>query len=218
MHFERFSRPGITLLGSDSHTPTGGAVGAMALGAGGLDVALAMAGEPTWLKMPRVINVRLHGRMQPGVSAKDIILEMLRRETVKGGLGKVYEYTGEGVEHISIRDRSTITNMGAEMGATTSIFPSDEVTREFFIKENREQDWISLQPDEGCEYDDYIDIDLNTLEPLVAMPDMPDNVTEARNCRDVKINRCSSAAAPTPPIPISPKRRRLWKAALLIRK
>ena len=189
MHFERFSRPGITLLGSDSHTPTGGAVGAMALGAGGLDVALAMAGEPTWLKMPRVINVRLHGRMQPGVSAKDIILEMLRRETVKGGLGKVYEYTGEGVEHISIRDRSTITNMGAEMGATTSIFPSDEVTREFFIKENREQDWISLQPDEGCEYDDYIDIDLNTLEPLVAMPDMPDNVTEARNCRDVKINQ-----------------------------
>ncbi|HBQ8161201.1 TPA: aconitate hydratase, partial [Klebsiella pneumoniae] len=188
-HFERFSRPGITLLGSDSHTPTGGAVGAMALGAGGLDVALAMAGEPTWLKMPRVINVRLHGRMQPGVSAKDIILEMLRRETVKGGLGKVYEYTGEGVEHISIRDRSTITNMGAEMGATTSIFPSDEVTREFFIKENREQDWISLQPDEGCEYDDYIDIDLNTLEPLVAMPDMPDNVTEARNCRDVKINQ-----------------------------
>ncbi|CDL60455.1 Aconitate hydratase [Klebsiella pneumoniae IS39] len=148
-----------------------------------------MAGEPTWLKMPRVINVRLHGRMQPGVSAKDIILEMLRRETVKGGLGKVYEYTGEGVEHISIRDRSTITNMGAEMGATTSIFPSDEVTREFFIKENREQDWISLQPDEGCEYDDYIDIDLNTLEPLVAMPDMPDNVTEARNCRDVKINQ-----------------------------
>ncbi len=180
---------GITLLGSDSHTPTGGAVGAMALGAGGLDVALAMAGEPTWLKMPRVINVRLHGRMQPGVSAKDIILEMLRRETVKGGLGKVYEYTGEGVEHISIRDRSTITNMGAEMGATTSIFPSDEVTREFFIKENREQDWISLQPDEGCEYDDYIDIDLNTLEPLVAMPDMPDNLTEARNCRDVKINQ-----------------------------
>ena len=189
VHFERFSRPGITLLGSDSHTPTGGAVGAMALGAGGLDVALAMAGEPTWLKMPRVINVRLHGRMQPGVSAKDIILEMLRRETVKGGLGKVYEYTGEGVAHISIRDRSTITNMGAEMGATTSIFPSDEVTREFFIKEHREQDWISLQPDEGCKYDGYIDIDLNTLEPLVAMPDMPDNVTEARNCRDVKINQ-----------------------------
>ncbi|HIB3286430.1 TPA: aconitate hydratase, partial [Klebsiella oxytoca] len=189
VHFERFSRPGITLLGSDSHTPTGGAVGAMALGAGGLDVALAMAGEPTWLKMPRVINVRLHGRMQPGVSAKDIIMEMLRRETVKGGLGKVYEYTGEGVAHISIRDRSTITNMGAEMGATTSIFPSDEVTREFFIKEHREQDWISLQPDEGCKYDGYIDIDLNTLEPLVAMPDMPDNVTEARNCRDVKINQ-----------------------------
>lgn len=189
VHFERFSRPGITLLGSDSHTPTGGAVGAFAMGAGGLDVALAMAGEPTWLKMPQVINVRLHGKMQPGVSAKDVILEMLRRETVKGGVGKVYEYTGDGVAHISIRDRSTITNMGAEMGATTSIFPSDEVTREFFIKENREQDWISLLPDEGCEYDGYIDIDLSKLEPLVAMPDMPDNVTEARNCRDVKINQ-----------------------------
>lgn len=114
---------------------------------------------------------------------------MLRRETVKGGLGKVYEYTGDGVAHISIRDRSTITNMGAEMGATTSIFPSDEITREFFIKENREHEWIALQPDDGCEYDGYIDIYLDKLEPLVAMPDMPDNVTEARNCRDVKINR-----------------------------
>lgn len=141
--------------------------------------------------MPQVINVRLHGRMQPGVSAKDIILEMLRRETVKGGLGKVYEYTGDGVAHISIRDRSTITNMGAEMGATTSIFPSDEITREFFIKENREHEWIALQPDDGCEYDGYIDIYLDKLEPLVAMPDMPDNVTEARNCRDVKINQFS---------------------------
>ena len=121
LHLENFAKPGATLVGSDSHTPTAGGICSLAMGAGGLSVALAMAGEPTWLKMPRVINVRLHGRMQPGVSAKDIILEMLRRETVKGGLGKVYEYTGEGVEHISIRDRSTITNMGAEMGATTAL-------------------------------------------------------------------------------------------------
>lgn len=189
VHFERFSRPGITLLGSDSHTPTGGAVGALALGAGGLDVALAMAGEPTYLKMPYVINVRLHGKMRPGVSAKDVILEMLRRETVKGGLGKVYEYTGEGAASISIRDRSTITNMGAEMGATTSIFPSDEVTKQFFIDEQREEDWIPLGPDEDAEYDGVIDIDLDKLEPLVAMPDMPDKVTEAAECRDVKVNQ-----------------------------
>ena len=189
VHFERFSRPGITLLGSDSHTPTGGAVGALAIGAGGLDVALAMAGEPTYLKMPYVVNVRLHGRLKPGVSAKDVILEMLRRETVKGGIGKVYEYTGDGIASISVRDRSTITNMGAEMGATTSVFPSDEIVHEFFIKEQREQDWTQLGPDEDAEYDEVIDIDLDKIEPLVAMPDMPDNVTEARNIKDIKINQ-----------------------------
>lgn len=189
VHFERFSKPGITLLGSDSHTPTGGAIGAFAMGAGGLDVALAMAGEPTYLKMPRVINVRLTGKLRPGVSAKDVILEMLRRETVKGGLGKVYEYTGPGVDTISVRDRSTIANMGAEMGATTSIFPSDEVVRRFFIDEGREEDWTPLAPDPDAEYDGVIDIDLSALEPLVAMPDMPDKVAPARSCKDVKINQ-----------------------------
>jgi len=189
VHFERFSRPGMTLLGSDSHTPTGGAVGAMAIGAGGLDVALAMAGEPTYLKMPSVVNVRLHGKMKPGVSAKDVILEMLRRKSVKGGVGRVYEYTGDGIKHISIRDRSTITNMGAEMGATTSLFPSDEVTKEFFIKQDRLEDWMLFGPDEGCEYDEYIDINLDELNPLVALPHMPDNVTEVKNCSDIKINQ-----------------------------
>lgn len=189
VHFERFSRPGITLLGSDSHTPTGGAVGALAIGAGGLDVALAMAGEPTYLKMPYVVNVRLHGSMKPGVSAKDVILEMLRRESVKGGIGKVYEYTGEGIKTIGIRDRSTITNMGAEMGATTSIFPSDEVTKEFFCREKREEDWIPLGPDPDAQYDEVIDINLDELVPLVAMPDMPDKVTEASRLGTVKLNQ-----------------------------
>lgn len=189
VHFERFGRPGITLLGSDSHTPTGGAIGAFALGAGGLDVALAMAGEPAYIKMPHVVNVRLHGRLSAGVSAKDIILEMLRRETVKGGIGKVYEYTGEGVRTIGIRDRATIANMGAEMGATTSIFPSDGVTREFFKKEHREKDWISLEPDEDAEYDSYIDLDLNKLEPLVALPDMPDNVMKIKECGKIKLSQ-----------------------------
>lgn len=189
VHFERFSRPGITLLGSDSHTPTGGAVGALAMGAGGLDVALAMAGEPTYLKMPYVVNVILHGRLRPGVSTKDVILEMLRKQTVKGGIGKVYEYTGDGVAAINVRDRSTITNMGAEMGATTSIFPSDETVHQFFINEQREHEWIPLGPDDDAEYDEVIHIDLDKIEPLVAMPDMPDNVTEARNLGEVKINQ-----------------------------
>lgn len=189
VHFERFSRPGITLLGSDSHTPTGGAVGALAMGAGGLDVALAMAGEPTYLKMPYVVNVILHGRLRPGVSTKDVILEMLKKQTVKGGIGKVYEYTGDGVAAINVRDRSTITNMGAEMGATTSIFPSDETVHQFFINEQREHEWIPLGPDDDAEYDEVIHIDLDKIEPLVAMPDMPDNVTEARNLSDVKINQ-----------------------------
>lgn len=189
VHFERFSRPGITILGSDSHTPTGGAVGALALGAGGLDVALAMAGEPTYLKMPYVVNVRLHGRMRLGVSAKDVVLEMLRRVSVKGGIGKVYEYTGEGVKNISVRNRSTITNMGAEMGATTSIFPSDDIVRQFFIDENRENDWKQLGPDEDAEYSEVVDLNLNELVPLVAMPDMPDNVTEASKCNEVKVSQ-----------------------------
>ena len=176
VHFERFGKPGKILLGSDSHTPTGSAIGALAIGAGGLDVALAMAGEPIYIKMPRIVKVDLQGTLPIGVSAKDIVLEMLRRETVKGGVGKIYEYTGEGLSCLSIYDRSTITNMGAEMGATTSIFPSDEVVHQFFINQQREEDWIELLPDEDATYDEEIIINLNELTPLVAQPDMPDNV------------------------------------------
>lgn len=200
VHFERFGQPGKILLGSDSHTPTGSAIGALAIGAGGLDVALAMAGEPMYLKMPKVVNVRLHGRLCPGVSAKDIILEMLRRETVKGGVGKIYEYTGDGLDCLSIYDRSTITNMGAEMGATTSVFPSDEVVHEFFIHQQREEQWRPLLPDEGADYDEVIDIDLASLEPLVAQPDMPDNVCKVSDLNgtvkldQVFIGSCTNAS------------------------
>lgn len=189
VHFERFGKPGKILLGSDSHTPTGGAIGMLAIGAGGLDIALFMAGEPLYLNMPKVVNVRLDGKLQPGVSAKDVILEMLRRETVKGGVGKIYEYTGEGLDCLSIYDRSTITNMGAEMGATTSVFPSDEVVKAFFIHQGREADWVPLTADEGATYDETIVIDLSSLEPLVAQPDMPDKVTEVTNVSHVKLDQ-----------------------------
>jgi aconitate hydratase len=189
VHFERFGIPGKILLGSDSHTPTGGAIGMLAIGAGGLDVALAMAGEPLFLKMPKVIQVELKGTLRPGVSAKDIILEMLRRETVKGGVGKVYEYTGQGLDCLSIFDRSTITNMGAEMGATTSIFPSDEKVHEFLTNQEREQDWIPLAADSDADYDRYIEIDLSSLKPMVAKPDMPDNVVNIECLENTKIDQ-----------------------------
>ncbi|HWR61476.1 MAG TPA: aconitate hydratase [Clostridia bacterium] len=189
VHFERFGIPGKTLLGSDSHTPTGGAIGMLAIGAGGLDVAMAMAGEPIFIKMPYVVNVRLKSSFKGGVSAKDVILEMLRRLTVKGGLGKVFEYTGEGLRQLSVFDRSTIANMGAELGATTSIFPSDEEVRRFFINQHREADWVELYPDEAALYDDVIEIDLDTLEPLVAQPDMPDKVVKASELKNVKVNQ-----------------------------
>lgn len=189
VHFERFGKPGKILLGSDSHTPTGGAIGMLAIGAGGLDIALFMAGEPFYMSMPKVVNVRLEGELQPGVSAKDVILEMLRRETVKGGVGKIYEYTGEGLGSLSIYDRSTIANMGAEMGATTSIFPSDDVVKEFFIHQGREEEWIPLTADEDATYDETIVIDLTSLVPLVAQPDMPDKVTEVTNVNHVKLDQ-----------------------------
>lgn len=190
VHFERFGKPGKILLGSDSHTPTGSAIGALAIGAGGLDVALAMAGEPIYLKMPRIVKVDLRGTLPIGVAAKDIVLEMLRRESVKGGIGKIYEYTGEGLSCLSIYDRSTITNMGAEMGATTSLFPSDEVVHQFFINQKREEDWIELLPDEDATYDEEIIINLNELTPLVAQPDMPDNVIPIKDLQSqVKIDQ-----------------------------
>lgn len=189
VHFERFGKPGKILLGSDSHTPTGSAIGMLAIGAGGLDIALFMAGEPLYLSMPKVVNVRLEGVLNPGVSAKDVVLEMLRRETVKGGIGKIYEYTGPGLACLSIYDRSTITNMGAEMGATTSVFPSDEVVHQFFIDQQRAADWIPLAADEEASYDETIVIDLSKLAPLVAQPDMPDNVTEATNLTGIKLDQ-----------------------------
>jgi aconitate hydratase len=176
VHLERFGAPGKTLLGSDSHTPTAGGLGMIAIGAGGLDVAVAMGGGPFYLTAPRVVRVELRGRLGPWVSAKDIILEMLRRLTVKGGVGKVFEYVGEGVATLTVPERATITNMGAELGATTSIFPSDEQTRRFLAAQKREEAWAPLAPDPDAQYDEAMEVDLAALEPLIACPHSPDNV------------------------------------------
>ncbi len=160
VHLERFGVPGTTLIGSDSHTPTGGGIGQMAIGAGGLDVALAMAGQPFFLKMPKVIGVNLTGSLQPFVSAKDVILEVLRLKTVKGGVGCVFEYFGPGVETLDVPSRATITNMGAELGATTSLFPSDNITKGFMKAQGREASWKRLVADKTATYDEVIEIDL----------------------------------------------------------
>ena len=189
VNLERFSVPGDTLLGSDSHTPTAGGVGMIAIGAGGLDVALAMAGEPYYIKVPKVVKVELKGKLSPMVASKDIILEVLRRETVKGGVGKVYEYGGEGLKYLSVPQRATITNMGAELGATTSIFPSDEKTKEFFKAQNRLDDWKELKADDDAEYDEVIEIDLGSLEPMVAAPHSPDNIRTCREEGRIKIDQ-----------------------------
>ena len=163
VHLERFAVPGMTLLGSDSHTPTSGGMGMLAIGAGGLDIAVAMGGGPFYMSMPKVVGVKLSGRLQPWVSAKDIILEMLRRLTVKGGVGRVFEYYGPGVIDLDVPARSTITNMGAELGATTSIFPSDENTRYYLRAQGREEVWRPATRDEDATYDENVEIDLNTL-------------------------------------------------------
>ena len=176
VHLERFGVPGQTLLGSDSHTPTAGGIGMLGIGAGGLDVAVAMAGGLFFIPAPRVVNVRLLGKPAPWISGKDIILELLRRLTVKGGVGKIIEYSGPGLKHLSVPERATITNMGAELGATSSIFPSDEKTREFLEAQGRGQQWVPLAADDGAVYDDTIEIDLATLEPMIAQPHSPDNV------------------------------------------
>ncbi|HBG5258949.1 aconitate hydratase [Clostridioides difficile] len=186
---ERFSTPGDTLLGSDSHTPTAGGVGMMAIGAGGLDVALAMAGGAYYIKAPKVCKVNLVGKLNNMVSSKDIILEVLRKQTVKGGVGKVYEYGGEGVKSLSVPQRATITNMGAELGATTSIFPSDEKTLEFFKSQGREDAWIELKSDADAVYDEEITINLDELKPLAAKPHSPDNVDEVENIGKIKIDQ-----------------------------
>ena len=189
LHLERFAQPGKTLLGSDSHTPTGGGVGMIAIGAGGLDVAVAMAGEPFYLKMPEIINVHLIGELPMFVSAKDVILEILSRIGVKGGLNKVLEYTGAGVKSLSIPERGTITNMGAETGATTSIFPSDEITKQFLEAQGRSNDWKLLEPDLNAKYSDKIEINLSELEPLVALPHSPDNIKKVKEIERLTIQQ-----------------------------
>lgn len=189
VHLERFGVPGMTLLGSDSHTPTGGGIGMLAIGAGGLDVAVAMGGGPYYLAMPKVCRVNLKGKLKPWVSAKDIILEVLRLLTVKGGVGKVIEYAGDGIAYLTVPERATITNMGAELGATTSIFPSDSVTLAFLKAQGREKDWVELSPDADAVYDENVEIDLNELVPLAARPHSPDNVARVRDIGRIKIDQ-----------------------------
>jgi len=191
VHRERFGVPGQTLLGSDSHTPTCGGLGMLAIGAGGLDVAAAMAGQPYYMRMPKVVLVRLSGSLNPWVTGKDVILELLRRLTVRGGVGKIMEYGGEGVETLSVDERFTIANMGAELGATTSIFPSDERTYEFLSFQCREESWKQLSADDGANYDEVIEINLDTLEPLIACPSSPDNVVRVSEVEGVKVDQVS---------------------------
>jgi aconitate hydratase len=189
VHLERFGVPGKTLLGSDSHTPTGGGIGMLAIGAGGLDVAAAMAGMPFNIPRPKVVGVHLSSSLDPWVSAKDIILEILRRLTVKGGVGRIFEYYGLGVKTLSVPERATITNMGAELGATTSIFPSDEVTRVFLKAQGREEAWIELCADEGATYDETMEIDLSKIEPLAACPHSPDNIRTIKELVGKKVDQ-----------------------------
>lgn len=189
VHLERFGIPGKTLIGSDSHTPTGGGIGMIAIGAGGLDVAVAMGGGAYYITYPKIVKVNLTGKLSDWVSAKDVILEVLKRLSVKGGVGKVIEYCGEGVKTLSVPERATITNMGAELGATTSIFPSDEITREFLKAQDREKDWIPLSADEDAVYDETIEIDLSSLVPLAACPHSPDNVKSIEEIGKIKIDQ-----------------------------
>lgn len=189
VHLERFGIPGKTLIGSDSHTPTGGGIGMIAIGAGGLDVAVAMGGGAYYITYPKIVKVNLTGKLSPWVAAKDVILEVLKRMSVKGGVGKVIEYTGEGVKTLSVPERATITNMGAELGATTSIFPSDETTLEFLKAQDRADVWTELSADKDAEYDEVIDIDLSKLVPLAACPHSPDNVKSVDEIGPMKIDQ-----------------------------
>lgn len=189
VHLERFGKPGKTLIGSDSHTPTGGGIGMLAMGAGGLDVAVAMGGGAYYITMPKMVKVNLTGKLNAWVSAKDIILKVLSIMSVKGGVGKIIEYAGEGVKTLSVPERATITNMGAELGATTSIFPSDEITREFLIKQGREEDYIELSSDLDAVYDEVIDINLSELMPLAACPHSPDNIKAISELSGKKVDQ-----------------------------
>ncbi len=189
VHLERFGKPGKTLLGSDSHTPTGGGIGMLAMGAGGLDVAVAMGGGTFYITMPEIVKVNLTGKLSPWVAAKDVILKVLEILSVKGGVGRIIEYTGEGVLTLSVPERATITNMGAELGATTSVFPSDDVTKAFLKAQDREEDWIELKADEDAIYDKVIEINLSELTPMAAMPHMPDNVKTVDEIGNITIDQ-----------------------------
>ena len=189
VHLERFGKPGKTLIGSDSHTPTGGGIGMLAFGAGGLDVAVAMGGGAYYITMPKMFKVNLTGKLRPYVTAKDVSLELLRILSVKGGVGAIVEWGGEGVATLTVPERGTITNMGTELGATTSIFPSDEITRQFLAAQGREEDYTPLVSDPDAVYDRIIDIDLNTLEPMIACPHSPDNVVKVSTLKDVKVDQ-----------------------------
>lgn len=189
VHLERFGIPGQTLLGSDSHTPTCGGIGMLAIGAGGLDVAVAMGGGEYYINMPKIVKVNLIGKLRPWVSAKDIILEILRRLTVKGGVGKIIEYGGDGIKTLTVPERATITNMGAEVGATTSIFPSDELTYEFLKAQGREKEYEELIADSNAAYDEIIEVDLDSLEPLAACPHSPDNVVPVSSLKNIKVDQ-----------------------------
>src|SRR5574337_76736 len=189
VHLERFGVPGETLLGSDSHTPTCGGLGMIAIGVGGLDVAIAMAGGPFYITMPKVVLVKLSGVLQPWVTAKDVILELLRRLTVKGGVGKIFEYGGDGVKTLTVTERATITNMGAELGALTSIFPSDAQTKKYLKMEGRENVWKPLKADPSAKYDEVVEIDLSTVEPMIARPHSPDNVCKVSEIKGIKVRQ-----------------------------
>lgn len=199
LHLERFGVPGMTLIGSDSHTPTAGGIGMLAFGAGGLDVACAMAGEPFYITMPKIVAVNLTGKLSPWVSAKDVILELLRMLSVKGGRGKIFEFTGPGVKTLSVPERATITNMGTELGATTSIFPSDDTTAKFLKQQKRFKDFVRMEADKDAVYDETINIDLSALEPMIALPHSPDNVKKVSEVagapvQQVAIGSCTNSS------------------------
>lgn len=199
IHLERFGLPGKTLLGSDSHTPTGGGLGMLAIGAGGLDVAMAMAGKPFYLVMPKIYGVKLTGKLPPWVSARDVLLDLLRQLSVKGGVGYIMEYFGPGVKELSVTDRASITNFGAELGATTSVFPSDENTKKFLESQGRADGWTKVVADDDAEYDEVIEVDMSALEPLIACPSSPDNVVKVREVAgkpvsQVLVGSCSNSS------------------------
>ncbi|MCX2837052.1 aconitate hydratase [Salinimicrobium sp. MT39] len=210
VHMERFGKPGKTMVGSDSHTPAAGSLGMLAIGTGGLDVAAAIAGQPYFVKMPQVMGVKLTGKMPDWVSAKDVILEMLRRYDVKGGVGKVIEYYGPGLAELSAMDRHVIANMGAELGATTTVFPSDEMTRKFLKSQGREEDWIELVADEGCSYDLEDEIILDDLIPLIAKPTSPGNVVPVREVEGMEIGQVVIGSSANPGV------RDFWVAGAIV--